>query len=209
MAEREVCETAGSVAQLVAYRFVNVPQQFPSVVSGETDGLEINCRPAHFHHFLPHEGNFISIVYIVDTHSLGLQIREGKELSLSITLSLSHLFLSSSNLHSAHSLSPVSGRVYRVQLCAQLNAMAEKRKEIFGRKSSSSSSTRWRRVEGQLRSIVNTHAHSGTPISSSCHCCHCCCCALFLLFIQSSAMYTDQLLTACLPTFELNLNDLG
>ena len=55
--ERKVREAFGSITQLATNWSIDVPQQFPGVQSGEIDGSEIDCRPAHQYHFLPYEGN--------------------------------------------------------------------------------------------------------------------------------------------------------
>jgi hypothetical protein len=44
IAERKICKAVRSIAQLVAYRLIDVSQQLPSVKPGKIDGFEIDCR---------------------------------------------------------------------------------------------------------------------------------------------------------------------
>lgn len=54
--EREICETAGPVAQFAAYRPLNVPKQLSSIQSGETYGSQVYRWFTHKYNVLPNEG---------------------------------------------------------------------------------------------------------------------------------------------------------
>ncbi len=65
LAERKVHQASGHAAQFAEDRFVNVSQQFPSLLSRETPRSQGYSGPTHQYHILPYESECLTCPEVV------------------------------------------------------------------------------------------------------------------------------------------------
>ena len=65
LAERKVHQASGHAAQFAEDRFVNVSQQFPSLLSRETPRSQGYSGPTHQYHILPYESEYLTCPEVV------------------------------------------------------------------------------------------------------------------------------------------------